>query len=44
MFEVSASPHIKSAVYTHEIMADVCIALIPAFVFGVYIYLSLIHI
>ena len=38
MFEVSASPHIKSAVYTHEIMADVCIALIPAFVFGVYIY------
>lgn len=38
MFEVSASPHIKSAVYTHEIMADVCIAHYTGIVFGVYIY------
>jgi len=38
LFEVSASPHIKSAVHTREIMTDVCISLIPAFVFGVYIY------
>lgn len=33
---VSSSPHIRSAETTRSIMSDVCIALIPATVFGIY--------
>ncbi len=37
MFYISASPHIKSNICTRDIMTDVCISLIPAVLFGVYI-------
>ncbi|MBQ8576708.1 MAG: RnfABCDGE type electron transport complex subunit D [Clostridia bacterium] len=35
---VSTSPHIKSAVTTRSIMIDVLIALIPSFIWGVYVF------
>lgn len=36
MYNVSASPHVRSKVTTSSIMRDVCIALLPACLFGVY--------
>lgn len=36
MYNVSSSPHIKDNSSTRGIMADVCIAMIPAAAFGVY--------
>ena len=36
LYNVSASPHVRSGVTTRSIMRDVAIALIPASVFGVY--------
>lgn len=36
MFHVSASPHARSPITTRNIMQDVCIALIPASLFGIY--------
>jgi RnfABCDGE-type electron transport complex D subunit len=36
MYNVSASPHIRSSVTTAKIMRDVALALIPASIFGVY--------
>jgi len=36
MFHVSASPHARSPITTRTIMQDVCIALIPASLFGIY--------
>ena len=33
---VSSAPHVRSAITTQQIMADVCIALIPATFFGIY--------
>ncbi len=38
MLTVSPSPHIKSAESTTTIMLDVIIALIPAFIWGVYVF------
>ncbi|MGM9626182.1 MAG: RnfABCDGE type electron transport complex subunit D [Eubacteriales bacterium] len=35
---VSTSPHIKSAVTTRSIMIDVLIALIPSFIWGIYVF------
>lgn len=37
-FTVSSTPHIRSTDTTTKIMADVCIALIPATVMGIYFY------
>lgn len=36
MYNVSASPHVRSGVTTARIMRDVALALIPASIFGVY--------
>ncbi len=36
MYNVSASPHVRSGVTTAQIMRDVAIALMPASIFGVY--------
>jgi RnfABCDGE-type electron transport complex D subunit len=36
MYNVSASPHVRSGVTTAKIMRDVALALIPASIFGVY--------
>ena len=36
LYNVSASPHVRSGVTTRSIMRDVAIALIPASAFGVY--------
>lgn len=36
MYNVSASPHVRSGVTTAQIMRDVALALIPASIFGVY--------
>ena len=38
MYNVSSSPHVKSKVTTQSIMRDVIIALMPATIFGIYIY------
>ena len=36
LYNVSASPHVRSKESTKTIMADVAIALIPAGLFGIY--------
>lgn len=36
LFHVSAAPHARSPIDTRNIMQDVCIALIPASLFGIY--------
>lgn len=36
MYNVSASPHVRSGVTTAQIMRDVAIALMPASIFGIY--------
>ena len=36
LYNVSASPHVRSGVTTRSIMRDVAIALAPACVFGIY--------
>lgn len=38
MLHVSVSPHIRSGETTQSVMRDVCIALIPALAFGVYLF------
>lgn len=35
MYHVSASPHVRSSITTKSIMRDVCIALMPATLFGI---------
>ncbi|MDR1700412.1 MAG: RnfABCDGE type electron transport complex subunit D, partial [Lachnoclostridium sp.] len=35
LYHVSASPHVRSDITTKKIMADVCIALVPATLFGI---------
>ena len=35
MYNVSSSPHVRDKSSTNRIMIDVCIALLPACVFGV---------
>ena len=36
MYNVSSSPHVRSKSTSRNIMIDVCIALMPACIFGVY--------
>lgn len=38
LFTVSPSPHIRTEDTTRSIMADVCIALLPALIWGIYLF------
>ena len=38
MFNISSSPHFRSPLTTGKVMTNVCVALMPATVFGIYRY------